>query len=570
MSRWGEMPPDGGPNAGAEGGGLDIPTMIAKAKAKAAAIAARLSGQLKGGGPPPANNFPVSSGVMHGDKIKSRINIPVNEHPDINFLGLLIGPQGKTIKEMQQTSGARFMIRGKGSSRDGNDEDPDMPLHVLIIADTPDQMAKGSKMINDLLFDHDKLYAKKREQLSELDMPASLYDEKVTANFSMPGQSSGRGGLGYGKSKDIRIPNDKVGLVIGRGGETIKNLQADTGAKIQIAKDTRPGSPNRVVTLSGSEEQIVIAEKEVRGLIESRMRQQDQRTNSVSKTVDIPQDKVGLLIGKGGETIRQLQASTGCRIQVTRDSEADRNSSTRPVSLQGTEQQVAHAESEIDQLMNQQPGQAAPRQQHPAYGAYGGYGAYPYPYGAQSYGQGGYYQGYYPGGGYGGYGQPQQQQQQQAAKPAEQQDGKTASAPAEKATAPKDDASNAEGKTATQNPKGDNKSGPQKQGAYGGYPYQQYGQYGGYGYPPQGGYGYGQYSQYQQYYQQYQQGYGGSSSAPADPNGTLPPGTAPPGTQPPSGPPPARRPPPPVERDPLDPLPPGTAPPAKKQRIDSS
>ena len=30
------------------------------------------------------------------------------------------------------------------------------------------------------------------------------------------------------------VPNDKVGLIIGKGGETIKNLQNRSGARIQV------------------------------------------------------------------------------------------------------------------------------------------------------------------------------------------------------------------------------------------------------------------------------------------------------------------------------------------------
>ena len=32
----------------------------------------------------------------------------------------------------------------------------------------------------------------------------------------------------------MKIPNNKVGLVIGKGGETIKNMQANTRARIQL------------------------------------------------------------------------------------------------------------------------------------------------------------------------------------------------------------------------------------------------------------------------------------------------------------------------------------------------
>ena len=34
----------------------------------------------------------------------------------------------------------------------------------------------------------------------------------------------------------VKVPNSVVGIVIGKGGETIKMLQQKTGARIQIAK----------------------------------------------------------------------------------------------------------------------------------------------------------------------------------------------------------------------------------------------------------------------------------------------------------------------------------------------
>ena len=34
----------------------------------------------------------------------------------------------------------------------------------------------------------------------------------------------------------VYVPNDVVGLVIGKNGETIRQLQTESGAKIQVAK----------------------------------------------------------------------------------------------------------------------------------------------------------------------------------------------------------------------------------------------------------------------------------------------------------------------------------------------
>jgi hypothetical protein len=60
------------------------------------------------------------------------------EYPNYNFIGLVIGPRGVTQKAMEKESGAKIVIRGRGSSKEGaknrsdgglDDEDQ---LHVLI------------------------------------------------------------------------------------------------------------------------------------------------------------------------------------------------------------------------------------------------------------------------------------------------------------------------------------------------------------------------------------------------------------------------------------------------------
>lgn len=45
------------------------------------------------------------------------------------------------------------------------------------------------------------------------------------------------GTSGYPPYQEIMVPGAKVGLVIGKGGETIKMLQEKTGAKMVIIQD---------------------------------------------------------------------------------------------------------------------------------------------------------------------------------------------------------------------------------------------------------------------------------------------------------------------------------------------
>lgn len=61
-------------------------------------------------------------------------------------------------------------------------------------------------------------------------------------------------------NEDYKIPNNLVGLVIGRGGEQIKKLQSEAQCKIRIASEA-DGTPQRSCTLTGSQEQIDMAKQ---------------------------------------------------------------------------------------------------------------------------------------------------------------------------------------------------------------------------------------------------------------------------------------------------------------------
>ncbi|GKD45041.1 branchpoint-bridging protein-like protein, partial [Tanacetum coccineum] len=75
------------------------------------------------------------------DNLGIRINTPMKEYPGYNFIGLIIGPRGNTQKRMEKETGAKIVIRGKGSVKEGRmqhkrDLKPDFSenedLHVLV------------------------------------------------------------------------------------------------------------------------------------------------------------------------------------------------------------------------------------------------------------------------------------------------------------------------------------------------------------------------------------------------------------------------------------------------------
>lgn len=58
-----------------------------------------------------------------------------------------------------------------------------------------------------------------------------------------------------------------VGLVIGKGGETIKSINQRTGAYVFIPPEVRYGEVNRSITITGLPEQCAIAKREVMDIV---------------------------------------------------------------------------------------------------------------------------------------------------------------------------------------------------------------------------------------------------------------------------------------------------------------
>ncbi|XP_038051649.1 LOW QUALITY PROTEIN: splicing factor 1-like [Patiria miniata] len=92
-------------------------------------------------------------------RVSDRVMIPQDDHPDINFVGLLIGPRGNTLKKLEKDTGTKVMIRGKGSVKEGKvgrkDGQPlpgeDEPLHALVTANTSEAVKKAVDQIREII-----------------------------------------------------------------------------------------------------------------------------------------------------------------------------------------------------------------------------------------------------------------------------------------------------------------------------------------------------------------------------------------------------------------------------------
>jgi predicted RNA-binding protein YlqC (UPF0109 family) len=73
---------------------------------------------------------------------------------------------------------------------------------------------------------------------------------------------------------------------------------------------------------------------------------------SITQVMDCPQSMVGRVIGKGGDTIRQLQMQSGCRIQID---QTFPDGHPRKITIQGSPSQVQHAIQLVTTKVTEQP-----------------------------------------------------------------------------------------------------------------------------------------------------------------------------------------------------------------------
>lgn len=138
--------------------------------------------------------------------LSEKVYVPVKEYPDFNFVGRILGPRGMTTKQLEQETGCKIMVRGKGSMRDKKKEDQNRgkpnwehlndDLHVLITCEDAENRAQMK--INRAIDEVKKLLTVsegedelKKRQLMELAIINGTYRDSQSKHSS-PGLDGAR------------------------------------------------------------------------------------------------------------------------------------------------------------------------------------------------------------------------------------------------------------------------------------------------------------------------------------------------------------------------------------------
>ncbi|XP_029586229.1 KH domain-containing, RNA-binding, signal transduction-associated protein 1 isoform X1 [Salmo trutta] len=141
-------------------------------------------------------------------KVKERVLIPVKQYPRFNFVGKILGPQGNTIKRLQEETGAKISVLGKGSMRDKAKEEElrkggepkyahlGMELHVFIevFAPIPEaylRMAHAMDEVKKFLIPQDTMDGICQDQFMEIGYLNGGQDSQSRGRGGPPGRGRG-------------------------------------------------------------------------------------------------------------------------------------------------------------------------------------------------------------------------------------------------------------------------------------------------------------------------------------------------------------------------------------------
>ncbi|NXS67308.1 TDRKH protein, partial [Pandion haliaetus] len=134
----------------------------------------------------------------------------------------------------------------------------------------------------------------------------------------------------------MRVPRAAVKSIIGRKGATIKKLNQETGARIEVEREDE--GEETALLISGSPSQVCRAKAAVHQIV--------TESAPVSEQLCVPQRAVGRIIGRGGETVRGICRSSGAKVLCEHEADAGL-APVRVIQLSGTRKEVAAAKKLI-------------------------------------------------------------------------------------------------------------------------------------------------------------------------------------------------------------------------------
>ncbi|KAM6164488.1 PREDICTED: insulin-like growth factor 2 mRNA-binding protein 1 isoform X3 [Elephantulus edwardii] len=247
-----------------------------------------------------------------------------------NFVGRLIGKEGRNLKKVEQDTETKITI---SSLQDLTLYNPERTITV-----------KGS--IENCCRAEQEIMKKVREAY-ENDVAAMSLQSHLIPGLNLaavglfpasssavpPPPSSVTGAAPYSsfmqapeqEMVQVFIPAQAVGAIIGKKGQHIKQLSRFASASIKIAPPETPDSKVRMVIITGPPEAQFKAQGRIYGKLKEENFFGPKEEVKLETHIRVPASAAGRVIGKGGKTVNELQNLTAAEVVVPRDQTPDEN-----------------------------------------------------------------------------------------------------------------------------------------------------------------------------------------------------------------------------------------------------
>ncbi|KAM6966394.1 insulin-like growth factor 2 mRNA-binding protein 1 isoform 2-T2 [Tautogolabrus adspersus] len=267
--------------------------------------------------------------IMHQEAkdTKTADEVPLKILAHNNFVGRLIGKEGRNLKKVEQDTDTKITIS---------------PLQDLTLYN-PERTITVKGSIEACCLAENEVMKKVREAY-ENDIAAmnthlipglnlgALGLFPSSANMPPPPPGNASSGAPYGcfgapeqETVHVYIPAQAVGAIIGKKGQHIKQLSRFAGASIKIAPAETPDCKMRMVIVTGPPEAQFKAQGRIYGKLKEENFFGPKEEVKLETHIKMAAAAAGRVIGKGGKTVNELQNLTAAEVVVPREQTPDEN-----------------------------------------------------------------------------------------------------------------------------------------------------------------------------------------------------------------------------------------------------
>uniref|UniRef100_A0A8C9TWD9 Insulin-like growth factor 2 mRNA binding protein 1 n=1 Tax=Scleropages formosus TaxID=113540 RepID=A0A8C9TWD9_SCLFO len=260
---------------------------------------------------------------------KTADEVPLKILAHNNFVGRLIGKEGRNLKKVEQDTGTKITI---SPLQDLTLYNPERTITVkgsveaCCLAEQEIMKKVREAYDNDVAAMNQQTHLIPGLNLSALGLfPPSASVPPPPIGNAVSGAPYSPFGAPEIETVHVYIPAQAVGAIIGKKGQHIKQLSRFAGASIKIAPAESPDSKMRMVIVTGPPEAQFKAQGRIYGKLKEENFFGPKEEVKLETHIKVAASAAGRVIGKGGKTVNELQNLTAAEVVVPREQTPDEN-----------------------------------------------------------------------------------------------------------------------------------------------------------------------------------------------------------------------------------------------------